>query len=138
VVPRLVAAFSEDRAACALAVEEVPAQDTSRYGIVAPDGDAPSGEAFSVADLIEKPPAGEAPSNVAIAARYVFASRIFAALRATPPGAGGELQLTDAIRRLLAEGGRVVAVRTRAPRFDVGTPEGYRAAAAALDAQRAG
>jgi UTP--glucose-1-phosphate uridylyltransferase len=138
VVPRLVAAVAGSTAACAIAVEEVAEEDVSRYGIVAPDDGAPSGEAFAVADLIEKPPAHEAPSRLAIAGRYVLDPRIFAAVRGTPPGADGEVHLTDAIRRLLVEGQRVVAVRARERRFDVGTPEGYRAAAAALDAQRAG
>lgn len=139
IVSRLVAAVGERGAAGAVAVEEVRAEDVSRYGIVAPrEGADPAAEVFAVGDLVEKPPAGEAPSNLAIAARYVLPPAIFGALRATPPGARGEVQLTDALRQLLVGGEEILGVRLRERRFDVGTPEGYRAAFLELDERRPG
>jgi UTP--glucose-1-phosphate uridylyltransferase len=136
IVSRLVAAVGERGAAGAVAVEEVRAEDVSRYGIVAPrEGADPAAEVFAVG---EKPPAGVAPRNLAIAARYVLPPAIFGALRATPPGARGEVQLTDALRQLLVGGEEILGVRLRERRFDVGTPEGYRAAFLELDERRPG
>jgi UTP--glucose-1-phosphate uridylyltransferase len=79
-----------------------------------------------VADVIEKPSVEEAPSTLAIAARYVFAPAIFDALKRTPPGKGGEIQLTDAIRLLLQEGGKVYGVTLQEERrYDIGNFDSY-------------
>jgi UTP--glucose-1-phosphate uridylyltransferase len=69
----------------------------------------------------------EAPSNLAVAARYIFSPRIFDALQRTPAGKGGEIQLTDAIRLLIQEGGKVLGVQLRAGerRFDIGNYDAY-------------
>jgi UTP--glucose-1-phosphate uridylyltransferase len=82
---------------------------------------------FEIADVIEKPSAQEAPSNLAIAARYVFTPAIFEALGRTKPGKGGEIQLTDAIRLLIQEGGRVYGIRLAEGerRFDIGNFDTY-------------
>src|SRR2546430_1422667 len=80
-------------------------EDVVQSGIAKPAG--PAEGAFDLTDIIEKPPVAEAPSNLAVAARYVFSPAIFDALTRTPPGKGGEIQLTDAIRLLLREGGKV-------------------------------
>jgi UTP--glucose-1-phosphate uridylyltransferase len=107
----------------AVAVERVVPERASRYGIVGVDDGL-------VTTLVEKPPPGTAPSDLAIAARYVLPPAIFDALRATAPGAGGEVQLTDAIARLVAGGARIAAVPL-APgvrREDVGSRAGYAAA----------
>jgi UTP--glucose-1-phosphate uridylyltransferase len=96
---------------------------TRHYGIVAPAGE---GDPFPIAAIVEKPPPGAAPSRLAIAGRYAATPALLDALRDTPPGAGGEVQLTDALNAL--DG--VVAVRL-APgeeRLDVGTVPGYCAA----------
>jgi UTP--glucose-1-phosphate uridylyltransferase len=87
-------------------------------------------DVFELADLIEKPAAAEAPSNLAVAARYVFSPSIFDFLAKTRPGKGNEIQLTDAIRMLLRDGGRVLGVRLPAGerRFDIGNFESYFAA----------
>jgi len=124
VVEGLVRAFEESGAACAIAVEEVPPEHAPLYGIVKPRG---SGEVFEITDLVEKPSAAEAPSNLAIAARYVFAPGIFAAIRQTPLDRRGELQLTDAVRLLLGQGERVVGVRLGPgeKRYDIGNFESY-------------
>jgi len=80
-----------------------------------------------LADLVEKPSAADAPSTLAIAARYVLSPAIFDALDATPPGVGGEIQLTDAIRRLIRDGGRAYGIVLGADerRFDIGNFDAY-------------
>jgi UTP--glucose-1-phosphate uridylyltransferase len=126
VVPRLIAAQEAHRADAVLAVEEVAPEDVSRYGIVAV-GEPLGDDALEVHDVVEKPVPEAAPSRLAIAARYVLGPDAFAALDATAPDASGEVQLADAIRRVLEDGGRVVAVPLAAGehRHDVGTVEGY-------------
>jgi UTP--glucose-1-phosphate uridylyltransferase len=126
----IVAALSEAlrsrRAACAVAVQPVLPDDVQRYGIVAPAAD-PQAATFPIAALVEKPAAGEAPSDLAVAARYVFAPAIFDAIRGTAPDAAGEVQLTDAIQALIDSGLPVVGVRLAAGerRYDAGTVETY-------------
>src|SRR5262249_56317231 len=84
-----------------------------------------AGRVFRLADIVEKPAVAEAPSNLAVAARYVFAPGIFDLLAKTEPGKGGEIQLTDAIRTLIATGGKVHGVRLPPGerRFDIGNFE---------------
>ena len=122
VIERLAAAVAGG-ASAALAVEEVAAAETDRYGIVVPGGD---GEPFPVAGVVEKPAPAEAPSLLAVAGRYVATPALLDALRTAAPDASGELQLADALSALP----RVVAVRLRPgeERFDVGTVPGYCAA----------
>jgi UTP--glucose-1-phosphate uridylyltransferase len=95
------------------------------YGVALPR--PPVGDVFELQDVVEKPSVAEAPSNLAVAARYVFSSSIFEALAKTQPGKGGEIQLTDAIRRVLREGGKGIGIRlTHAERrFDIGNFESY-------------
>jgi UTP--glucose-1-phosphate uridylyltransferase len=124
VVGRMAACFEERGAAAVIAFEEVPAADVRHYGIAKPkDG----GETFEIEDLIEKPEVGEAPSTLAIAARYVLSPAIFDALQQTPPGKGGEIQLTDAIRTVIRNGGRAYGVRLdrRERRYDIGNFDAY-------------
>jgi UTP--glucose-1-phosphate uridylyltransferase len=108
----------------AIAVERVPAGRAHRYGIVGVDADG------LITHLVEKPAPGSEPSDLAIAARYVLPPAIFDALRTTEPGAAGEIQLTDAIARLVADGARIAAVLLPdgVRRADVGSPAGYAAA----------
>jgi len=124
VVRRLAQAFVEREAVAVIAFEEVPDAEVVHYGIAKPRG---GGDLFEIDDLVEKPPPGEAPSNLAIAARYVLSPAIFDALEATPPGKGGEIQLTDAIRALIRGGGRVFGVRLGAgeQRYDIGNFDAY-------------
>ncbi|MGB9874253.1 MAG: sugar phosphate nucleotidyltransferase, partial [Hydrogenobacter sp.] len=79
---------------------------------------------YIIDDLVEKPKPEEAPSNLAIVGRYLFTPRIFEKLKITPPGKGGEIQLTDAIR-LLLEDEAVYAIKIDAKVYDTGTPIGY-------------
>ncbi len=124
IVPRMTHCFFANDAAAVIAFEAVPREEIPLYGIARPGGD---GEVFALEDVIEKPNLDEAPSNLAIAARYIFAPRIFDALERTRPGKDGEIQLTDAIRLLIREGNRVFGVRLSPDerRFDIGNFETY-------------
>lgn len=124
VVSRMQQCFTEHDPAAVIAFEEVPAHDVSQYGIAAPAGD---GDVFRLSDIIEKPAQDDAPSNLAVAARYIFTPQVFDALDRITPGVGGELQLTDAIRLLIQEGAPVYGVRLRADerRYDIGNFEAY-------------
>ena len=125
VVRRMTDCFVRNRASAVIAFEQVPLSDVQSYGIAKPRNGA--GDVFEVEDVIEKPSAQEAPSNLAIAARYVFAPSIFEAIKRTRPGKGGEIQLTDAIRLILQDGGKVYGIRLSGEerRFDIGNFESY-------------
>ena len=93
--------------ASVIGLEHVPVEKVSRYGIVRPAPDAieqsnnPNNRTVRILDLVEKPVPSEAPSDLAIAGRYLLSTEIFAFLRTQAPGKGGEIQLTDAIRRMV-------------------------------------
>jgi UTP--glucose-1-phosphate uridylyltransferase len=108
--------------ATVLAVRRVSRDQISRYGIIATG--ASDGRLHEVVDMVEKPSLSEAPSDLAIFGRYVLRPEVFAALGETKPGAGKEIQLTDAIRRTL-EVGRVVACEFEGDYYDTGTVPGY-------------
>ncbi|MEN6480162.1 MAG: UTP--glucose-1-phosphate uridylyltransferase [Anaerolineales bacterium] len=114
-------------AACTVAVEEVDPDEAYRYGIIKPAAGQENWDDCAVSDLIEKPQPGTAPSNLAIAARYVFSPVIFDAIQRTAPDRKGELQLTDSIRLLIQLGHTVRAVRLRQDerRYDIGNFESY-------------
>lgn len=99
-----------------IAVEEVSKADVSMYGIVA--GERIEGDVLHVDTLVEKPAQKDAPSNMAIIGRYVLTPAIFEAIARTPPGIGGEIQLTDALRNLRED---VLAVIYHGKRYDIGT-----------------
>ena len=108
-----------------VAVQTVPREETGRYGIVrlaSPDGrDGP------IREIVEKPAPDRAPSTLGVVGRYVMSPRVFDALRNTPPGSGGEIQLTDAIAALLGEES-INAFPFDGTRFDCGSKEGFLAA----------
>jgi UTP--glucose-1-phosphate uridylyltransferase len=105
-----------------LAVEDVPRADTNKYGIVSC---TPLDERTSrMSHIVEKPAPEQAPSTLAVLGRYVLEPEIFAHLRTIPRGAGGEVQLTDAIARLVPQG-TTYAYRYRGQRFDCGSKEGF-------------
>src|SRR5262249_25211495 len=118
---RQMAEFAIAEKASAIAVEEVPREQTDKYGIV--DAAPISDRAALIKHVVEKPKPDIAPSNLAIVGRYVLPARIFGLLESTKPGAGGEIQLTDAIAALLAEQ-RVLAYRFAGTRFDCGSKLG--------------
>ncbi|MFT3791837.1 MAG: UTP--glucose-1-phosphate uridylyltransferase GalU [Rudaea sp.] len=104
-----------------IAVEEVPHDQTDKYGIV--DATKVTDRAAKINLVVEKPKPDVAPSNLAIVGRYVLPARIFELLENTQPGAGGEIQLTDAIEALLGERS-VLAYRFEGTRFDCGNKLG--------------
>lgn len=124
IVERMKHCFAEKQAAAVIAFEEVARSEVSRYGVAKPRGD---GDIFEVEDLVEKPSVSEAPSTLAIAARYVLAPAVFEAIRRIEPGKGGEVQITDAIRLMIREGGRVYGIRLRGNerRYDIGNFQAY-------------
>ena len=125
VVRRMIDEFESSGAAAVIAFEEVPKEDVIHYGIAKPKHG--TGRVFELEDLVEKPDVSDAPSNLAVAARYVFSPAIFDYLKKTPPGKGDEIQLTDAVRMLIADGGRVLGVclPDDQQRFDIGNFESY-------------
>ncbi|MCW2665121.1 MAG: yngB [Frankiales bacterium] len=116
-----------------VALMEVPIEAISLYGCAAIDG--PPGDVVRITGLVEKPPADEAPSNLAIIGRYVLSPSVFAVLRQTPPGRGGEIQLTDAIQALIATE-PVHGVVFRGRRYDTGDRLDYLKAVIQLAADR--
>ena len=104
-----------------IAVERVPWEQVERYGVVAPS--QVWDRICQIADLVEKPARAEAPSNLAIVGRYILTPDIFAALEETPPGKGGEIQLTDGLR-LLLQSQSLYGYEFEGKRYDAGTPLG--------------
>ncbi len=124
IVQRMQQCFDEKQCEAVIAFEAVPPEDVHQYGVASPKDDS---EFFELLDVIEKPSQAEAPSNLAIAARYIFTPKIFDALDRIEPGKGGEIQLTDAIRLLIQEGHQVYGVRLRPDekRYDIGNFHAY-------------
>jgi UTP--glucose-1-phosphate uridylyltransferase len=121
-----------------VALMEVPKEETSRYGVIAGE---PVDEALNhgrlrrLTKLVEKPDPSKAPSNLAIIGRYVLTPKIFDKLEQTPRGAGGEIQLTDAIEALMEEQG-VYGYEFEGRRYDAGTTMGWLQASVELALQR--
>ena len=105
-----------------LAVQDVPAHDTKRYGIV--DTQGVNGDLVVIKGLVEKPAPEVAPSTLAVAGRYVLSPSVFAHIRQQSVGAGGELQLTDGIAGLMRDES-VYAYRYNGARYDCGTQAGF-------------
>lgn len=112
-----------DTHASNLAVMEVPHEDTSKYGIVDPEREIRDG-VFNVKQFVEKPKPEDAPSNLAIIGRYLLTPEIFDILETQEPGAGNEVQLTDAIDTL-NKTQRVFATRFDGKRYDIGNKLGF-------------
>ena len=105
-----------------VAVQQVAREETRQYGIVKTQ--PRSGRVSRVAGIVEKPRPEEAPSTLAVVGRYILTPRIFACLESVQPGAGGEIQLTDAIARLL-DSEQVLAYEFEGKRYDCGSKLGY-------------
>lgn len=105
-----------------VAVEEVPKEDISRYGVI--EGKMISEGLYTVTNMVEKPSPEEAPSNLAIIGRYILTPDIFSILENTPPGKNGEIQITDALLNQ-AKQGCVIAYKFKGRRFDCGSAEGF-------------
>ena len=107
-----------------IAIEEVPMDQTDKYGVIAGDLVDGTDDTYRVTDMIEKPDPKDAPTNMAIIGRYVLTPDIFNILRNTKPGKGGEIQITDALLTQAKEG-RVIAYKFKGRRFDCGSVKGY-------------
>ena len=105
-----------------VAVEEIPAQDSNKYGVIA--GKLIEENILRVDDMVEKPDPKDAPSNLAIIGRYILTPDIFDILRETKPGKGGEIQITDALLTQ-AKKGNVIAYKFKGKRFDCGSVDGF-------------
>ncbi|NSW56900.1 MAG: NTP transferase domain-containing protein [Armatimonadetes bacterium] len=125
VLARMLRVFAERRPQAVVAVREVQREQLSRYGVIVPSH---TGDGFiDVAGIVEKPAAQDAPSNLAVSGRYLFAPDIIQHLQQIPAGRNNEIQLTDAIQSLINDGGKVLAVPLLATesRYDVGGFEEY-------------
>jgi len=121
VTAQLARQFAERRASV-IAVLDVAREDTRRYGIV--DGEAVAADLIRVRGIVEKPDPAQAPTTIAVAGRYVLTPGIFGELAQQQRGAGGEIQLTDAIARLLRKE-EVYALRYSGQRYDCGSKLGF-------------
>ena len=132
-VSRQLLDVHEKYKATVIAVERVPREHTSRYGIV--DAEPVGNGVYKVRGLVEKPKPEDAPSDLGVVGRYVITPGIFDAIAATKPGAGGELQITDALQKLL-EREPIYALTFEGRRFDTGNPAGYLRTSVALALER--
>ena len=107
-----------------VAIEEVPMEETYKYGVIAGNLIDNSDDIYRVSDMVEKPARKDAPSNLAIIGRYILTPDIFDILRKTSPGKSGEIQITDAIR-VQAKEGKVIAYKFKGKRFDCGSVDGF-------------
>lgn len=117
--------YAEEYESSVISLERVPREKVPSYGIAElPDDDSSDASCFPVTDLIEKPACEDAPSNLAISGRYILEPEIFDQLENTKPGVDGEIQLTDALRRLSS----IRGVELEGDRFDIGNiPDWLRA-----------
>ena len=107
-----------------VAIEEIPMDQTDKYGVIAGDIVDGTDDTYRVTDMIEKPNPEDAPTNMAIIGRYILTPDIFDILRNTKPGKGGEIQITDALL-VQAKQGNVIAYKFKGKRFDCGSIKGY-------------
>lgn len=105
-----------------VAIEEVPKDETYKYGVIAGNEEAEG--VFRVSDMVEKPAPEDAPSNLAIIGRYILTPDIFDIIESTPPGKNGEMQITDALLTQ-AKAGKVIGYKFKGRRFDCGSVNGF-------------
>tara|TARA_Y100001951_G_scaffold95491_1_gene93041 strand:- start:32305 stop:33144 length:840 start_codon:yes stop_codon:yes gene_type:complete len=121
VLAQMVKLYNQFRCSI-VAIQEVPRDETYKYGVI--DGEMIRDDIYRVSNMVEKPKPEDAPSNLAIIGRYILTQDIFDLIRSTPPGKGGEIQITDALMRQ-AQQGCVMAYKFKGQRFDCGSAEGY-------------
>ena len=112
----------EKHQCCVVAIEEVPKDETNKYGVIA--GEEIENGIYRVSNMVEKPDPKDAPSNLAIIGRYILTPDIFDVIRETAPGKGGEIQITDALLTM-AKQGKVIAYKFKGERFDCGSVDGF-------------
>jgi UTP--glucose-1-phosphate uridylyltransferase len=123
VLSQLIEIYNQHKCSV-VAIEEVPMDQTSKYGIIAGNLVDETEDTYRVTDMIEKPEPKDAPSNMAIIGRYILTPDIFNILKNTKPSNGGEIQITDALLTQ-AKQGKVIAYKFKGKRFDCGGIEGY-------------
>jgi len=107
-----------------VAIEEIPKEETHKYGVIAGHLVDNTDDIYRVTDMVEKPNPKDAPSNMAIIGRYILTPDIFDILRNTQPGKAGEIQITDALLEQ-AKQGKVIAYKFKGQRFDCGSVDGF-------------
>lgn len=122
VLTQMIELYEKHPNKCIVAIEEVPKQDTNKYGVIA--GIEIEKNLYQVKDMVEKPDPKDAPSNLAIIGRYILIPEIFEVIKETKPGKGGEIQITDALLTL-AKQGKVLAYKFTGRRFDCGSIDGF-------------
>ncbi|XWN33023.1 MAG: UTP--glucose-1-phosphate uridylyltransferase GalU [Devosia sp.] len=118
-----------------IAVEEVPEDQTHQYGVVEVEDAGSTGNVYSVTGMVEKPPQGSAPSNLIITGRYILQPSIFALLEKQETGAGGEIQITDAMLRLMKDEG-FKGLKFDGTTYDCGSKIGFLSANVAYGLDR--
>jgi len=109
-----------------VAIQEVPGKAISQYGVIAGKAvEGSNGRLWDIEDLVEKPKAKDAPSNLAIIGRYVLTPEVFKSLDSVEPGSGGEIQLTDGLKNLLASGQKIYGCVFEGRRHDAGDKLGF-------------
>lgn len=121
VLAQMVKIYNQFRCSI-VAVMEVPEDEIHKYGVIA--GEAMKDDLYRVSDMVEKPNAEDAPSNLAVIGRYILTPDIFGILKNTAPGINNEIQLTDALKTQ-AQDGVVLAYRFKGTRFDCGSVQGF-------------
>lgn len=124
-VAQLIQGVDDPRLA-RIGLMEVKASEVSRYGIM--EGEKRGERRYRVTGLVEKPDPSDAPSRLAVLGRYLIPPALFPLLEQTPPGAKGEIQLTDALAAYVTDGGPMEGIELEGVRYDVGDVEGYKAA----------
>ncbi len=124
----------QETGGCVVATMQVPEDKTSSYGVL--DVASEDGRLVQVKGMVEKPKAGEAPSNLAVIGRYILSPRVMDNLSEIRAGSGGELQLTDAIAAEMDKGGKVFGYRFEGTRYDCGSKAGFLQATVAFALQR--
>jgi len=123
VISQLIEIYNQHKCSV-VAIEEVPMDQTSKYGIIAGNLVDGTGCIYRVTDMIEKPEPKDAPTNMAIIGRYILTPDIFDILKNTKPSKGGEIQITDALL-VQAKQSKVIAYKFKGRRFDCGGIKGY-------------
>lgn len=114
----------EQYGASVLALMEVPKEQISAYGVVDAEPIAGNDRLFKIRNMVEKPKAADAPSNLAIIGRYVLTPEIFSCIELVEPGSGGEIQLTDGLKRMLQDR-PIYGLKFEGKRFDAGDKLGF-------------
>ena len=122
VLSQMVELYKKHRCSI-VAIEEVPKDETHKYGVIAGDEIEPG--LIKITDMLEKPDPADAPSNLAIIGRYILTPDIFDIIRDTPPGRNNEVQITDALLTQATQGAGVLGYKFKGRRFDCGSVPGF-------------